>query len=257
MATADEIFPATSTPKVGNAPGVASPTLRLSSLPEVPGGWTTRVYRVNLATSAEVEPRVAEWTLEQPAQPDHLLDDPQVIEANRRDDYMPYWSSMWPAAPLMANAIADAPWEAGSRVLEIGAGIGLVGLACLARGDCVTFTDYEPTSVLLCQRNAIRNGFANPPASVLDWREPTGPKFPVIVGCEVTYEARNHPLLLNLFDQLLEPGGIVWLGDPGRYHMSSFRRLAEQHRWSVTIKGRNPESVPADFQIFELKRTFP
>ena len=218
----------------------------LPPLPDVPGGWTLQRYGA--------------WELHQPAVPDRFLDDPDVLAANQRDDYMPYWSSMWPAAPLMAEAIVAAPWPRGSRVLEIGAGIGLVGLACLARGDQVTFSDYEPLSALLCRWNAVHNGFADPLTEVLDWRVPTGPQFPVIVGCEVTYEVKNHPLLLALFAERLAADGVVWLGDPGRYHARGFVKRAQAAGWSVQVReeeGRNcPLTEAGTFRIFELRREF-
>src|SRR5262245_17925817 len=88
--------------------------------------------------------------LARPTDPDRLLDDPAVLEWNRRDDYMPYWAYLWPAAFLLADAVAcerpRAP-AAGSRgfeALEIGCGLGLGGLVALARGISVLFTDHDP-----------------------------------------------------------------------------------------------------------------
>ena len=48
--------------------------------------------------------------LVRPADPDQLLDDPLVIDWNRHDDYMPYWAYLWPAAYLLAEAVAHEPW---------------------------------------------------------------------------------------------------------------------------------------------------
>lgn len=90
-------------------------------LPSITGGWTDR-----------------EWTIEGhsfrmtlPAVPDALLDDNEVHEAFDRDEYMPYWAFLWPSALKMVATILRTEWPAGSEVLELGAGIGLVGLAGL------------------------------------------------------------------------------------------------------------------------------
>ena len=74
-----------------------------------------------------------------PGDPDRLLDDPDVLAWNRRDDYMPYWAFLWPGAVMLAEAVAREPMAAGTRALEIGCGLGLAGLVGLARGLRVAF----------------------------------------------------------------------------------------------------------------------
>ena len=56
-----------------------------------------------------------------PARPDALLDDPDVLAANRRDDYMPYWGYLWQAGGPMTAAVLAAEWPSGGTALEIGA----------------------------------------------------------------------------------------------------------------------------------------
>src|SRR5690348_2401359 len=59
-----------------------------------------------------------------PADPDRLLEDPGVLDWNRRDDYMPYWAYLWPGAYLLAEAVAREEWreiggDAPTEALEI------------------------------------------------------------------------------------------------------------------------------------------
>jgi predicted nicotinamide N-methyase len=223
-----------------------------AGLPAVPGGWTLQRLPVG--------DRVIE--LVQPAAPDDLLDDPAVIEANRRDDYMPYWSYLWPAAATMAAALAQAPWPAGTPVLELGCGVGLVGVAALARGWRVTFSDHDPVAVACALLNARRNGLAErADGLVLDWRRPVERRWPVILGCEVTYEARNHPVLLDLLEAMLTPDGVCWLGDPGRSQAPRFVALARERGWKVKLldhAAQSTETQPGEtFQIVELRRSQP
>ncbi|RPI80172.1 MAG: hypothetical protein EHM42_12555, partial [Planctomycetaceae bacterium] len=56
------------------------------SLPPIPGGWSEREF--------VLAGRTLSLTL--PGDPDAFLDDPEVLAANRLDDYMPYWSYLWP-----------------------------------------------------------------------------------------------------------------------------------------------------------------
>src|SRR5262249_46177645 len=82
--------------------------------------------------------------LVRPTEPDRLLDESTVHDWNRRDDYMPYWAYLWPAAYLLAEAVACEDWPENLEVLEIGCGLGLAGLTGLACGLRVQFSDYDP-----------------------------------------------------------------------------------------------------------------
>lgn len=220
----------------------------LSKLPVIPGGWKLSDYAIGNRT----------FSIYQPAEPDLFLDDQAVLAANESNDYMPFWTFLWPAAIQMARAMKAAPWEPGSRVLELGSGLGLVGLAAYARGDRVTFSDYDPTALHVCRMNSIKNGLADPEVLVLDWRNPRENRFDAIIGCEVTYDAPMHPVILDLLDNMLAPAGIAWLGDPGRYLSPDFYRMALDRQYSVKILNKELEeiTVPSSegFQIFELRK---
>lgn len=219
------------------------------TLPPIPGGWRLRCLTLG----------ARQWELVLPAHPDAFLDDPSVLAANQRDDYMPYWPYLWPAAEVMARVLERAPWPAGTEVLEIGCGIGLVGLAGLARGWRVTVSDYDPTAVQCALLNARRNGLdAQAQGLVLDWRRPLPRTWPVILGCDVIYEPCNHPLLLNLLEGMLAPGGVCWLADPGRTHAARFFQAAEARGFRPRIMDETGRDCPfpsaTQFQILVLRR---
>ena len=211
-------------------------------LPEIPGGWHER----------QVDVGACSFTLTLPVAPDAFLDDAAVLEANRTSDHMPYWSLLWPASFLMARLIPKVTEEqpvGSSRGLEIGAGIGLVGIAALAAGLDVTFSDYDETAVRLAQHNAAQNGFVGQPAVLFDWRKFDEAKlepFPLILGCDVVYEQPNHPLVLNVLERLLEPGGTGWLGDPGRGSLREFVFLAEERGFQVAMFDEDGVEISCD-----------
>src|SRR5262245_44511254 len=75
------------------------------------------------------------FRIDRPIDSDRLLDHPWVRERFADDEYVPYWPSIWPAARMLAKAVVREPWEQWSRpisVLEVGCGLGLAGIACLA-----------------------------------------------------------------------------------------------------------------------------
>jgi predicted nicotinamide N-methyase len=168
--------------------------------------------------------------LARPADPDRLLDDPVVIDWNRRDDYMPYWAYLWPAAFLLADAVAREHWPlptADSRapkVLEIGCGLGLAGLVALARGLFVQFTDYDPAPLEFVVRSAAENGFDPTRFAIrrLDWRALPDERFSLILGADVIYEAPLVPLVANLLGTLLAEGGLGLIASPYRAAAHAF-----------------------------------
>ena len=228
----------------GDASGIPTP----NGLPEVPGGWTCQKVDLGWRTIELV----------QPALPDRFLDEPDVLEANRRDDYMPYWTYLWPASVPMARVLHTVSWPAGTEILELGSGIGLVGLAAAARGWNVTFSDYDETSLALCRVNAARNALGDVETLLLDWRRPAARQFPVILGCEVIYEARSHEPLLALLQSMLAPEGVCWIGDPGRSQAPRFCRLADDHGFEISVRDEtgNRCEFPSgtELQILELRR---
>ena len=167
--------------------------------------------------------------LERPADPDRMLDDPAVLAWSRRDDYMPYWAYLWPGAFLLAEAVAAEPWIAGTPALEIGCGLGLAGLVGLSHGLRVTFTDYDDAPLGFVVRSASANGFDPSSYSTrrLDWRDPPPEPFPVILGADVLYERRLVPLVLNVLDATLPPGGLALIAGPYRLATEAFAPAAE------------------------------
>src|SRR3954451_12773631 len=140
-----------------------------------------------------------------PAEPDRLLEEPDVHARNRHDDYMPYWAYLWPGAYFLAEAVAREPERPGLAALEIGCGRGLAGLVAMGRGWHVTFTDYDEAALEFVRRSAAANGFdpATYETRPLDWRALPDARYPVILGADVLYERRLVPLVANLLDRML------------------------------------------------------
>ncbi|MCA9074080.1 MAG: methyltransferase domain-containing protein [Planctomycetaceae bacterium] len=217
-------------------------------MPDVPGGWR----RVDID---------AGWTsidFMVPQTPDALLDLPDVIEANRLDDAMPYWATLWPAATTMSRLLAHVEWRSGTRVLEIGCGLGLVGIAGLLRGWNVLMTDGEVTTIDAARHNAALNGFPSADVRVLDWRKPPSLQFPVILACDVLYEVRFHEPILNLLSEMLTDDGVCWLADPGRTPLVEFVHSAGEAGFDLKIMDAEQRacSFPfrGQFQLLELRR---
>jgi len=227
-----------------------------TELPHVPGGWATEAYDVRDGVAVR---------LHVPRTPDVLLDDAEVQERNRYNDAMPYWAWVWDSAPVLARQVVDGLDGGPRRVraLEIGAGLGLVGLGVAAslgpRAD-VLLTDHDPAAVQALDAQIELNGLANATADELDWESPRaleGRSFDVVIGCDVVYEARSHGPVLALLEAHLARGGAAWFGDPGRTRLPGFLRRAESAGWSVTTldargAARPPEA--GEYRAVRLER---
>ena len=121
------------------------------------------------------------------------------------------------AARMLAKAVLREPWAEGTHALEIGCGLGLPGIAALARGLRVTFSDYDATALRFAADNARSNGFNDFDTLQMDWRyPPENVRFPVILGSDLIYEMRNVAPLVALIKMMLEPGGVCLLTDQDR-----------------------------------------
>lgn len=158
-----------------------------------------------------------------PPSADELIDE----DAFDEDEFLPYWAELWPSGLELARVVAGLELR-GSRVLELGAGLGLPSLAAAIRDADVLATDWAEDAVELLRENAARNGVALRVERVRwDDPEPLVREAPwgLVLCADVLYEQRNAEQLLALLPRL---GAEVLMAEPGRPFAGSF--LA---RWDV------------------------
>jgi predicted nicotinamide N-methyase len=169
---------------------------------------------------------------------DTFFDHPAVRAAYEADEYIPYWSELWPASRMLAKVVLREPWEPYPQpveVLEVGCGLGLAGIATLARGLSVTFSDLDETATRFAAANARLNGFTHFRTAGIDLRHPpTGLQVPVLLGADLLYEPRMVETLVGFIDRVLAPNGVCLIADPDRYSARPFRWTAEQAGLRVT-----------------------
>jgi predicted nicotinamide N-methyase len=146
-----------------------------------------------------------------PESPEALIDE----DAFARDEFLPYWAELWPAATALAEAL---PEVAGLRVVELGCGLGVPSLVAAAKGADVTATDWADAAVELLRENAARNGIELR-AEARDWRKPWDERFDIALAADVLYERRNvEPVLERL--RTLAP--LAYVGLAGRPYEQEF-----------------------------------
>lgn len=167
---------------------------------------------------------------------DLMFDHPAVRAAYATDEYIPYWSNLWPAARMLAKAVMREPWgrypkPTGGKLeaLEVGCGLGLAGLVALHRGLRVTFSDCDELAIRYAVENARLNGFTDFTTTAIDLRcPPPGLRVPVLLGSDLMYEQRLVEPLVAFISAVLAPGGVALIADPDRLSARPFRWLVEQ-----------------------------
>lgn len=172
-----------------------------------------------------------------PAESHHLLDDPYVREAFSKDEFMPYWTDIWPASRMLAKVLHRSEWPPGLLALEIGCGLGLPGVVALAKGMEVIFSDYDATALRFAADNAKLNGFDRFRTLQMDWRFPPDDlQVPLILAADLIYELRNIEPLVLLIKKMLLPDGFCLLADPDRLPASLMREALAEARLVWTTK---------------------
>ena len=144
----------------------------------------------------------------------------------------PYWAHRWAGGAVLARYVLDHPQiVAGRRVLDLGAGSGVVAIAAAKAGAVeVVASDVDPYAIAALGLNAALNDVA---LATLSGDQTGGPPPPVdLVLVGDLFYARDLALRVTAFLDLCLAAGIeVLIGDPGRGHLprTRLRLLAERH----------------------------
>ena len=143
---------------------------------------------------------------------------------------VPYWAMPWPSGRVLAETVVADPPAPGTRVLELGCGLGLPSIAAARAGAVVLATDGASDAVAFAAHSLALNDVVGEVALV-DWAEhgealaERGP-WDLVLAADVFYLQANVQLALRLLPRLLAPGAEVWLADPRRAGTRDFLAAA-------------------------------
>ncbi|MDQ2890830.1 MAG: protein N-lysine methyltransferase family protein [Gemmatimonadota bacterium] len=175
-----------------------------------------------------------------------------------RDERLPYWAELWPSSTILANFIV-ADVRPRGRLVELGAGVGLVSVAAAAVGHDVTATDYYEDALLFARANSFRNLGYEIRTELLDWRNVPDafPWFDTVLASDVLYESRYAPLVAGVIERLLAPDGVAYVADPGRVATNAFVDACNELRMSVDVRAERPYQagkIRQSITVYEVKR---
>ncbi len=136
----------------------------------------------------------------------------------------PFWAFAWAGGQALARYILDnAALVAGMRVLDLGSGSGLAGLAAMKAGAAsVLAADIDELAFVAARANATANGLALEATSVDLLSQPWQP-FDVILVGDLFYERGLADRVLDFVDGYARDGALVLIGDPGRNYFPKDR----------------------------------
>lgn len=149
----------------------------------------------------------------------HLVDDDIVglWKVVGEDDPPPFWAVAWLGGQALARHVLDHPeLVAGRRVLDLGSGSGLVGIAAaLAGASHVLAADIDPFCEPAIALNAALNG-VTVDVTLDDLLESAPPEVAVVLAGDVWYE---RSMAERVMAWLARSRADVLLGDPGRAYL--------------------------------------
>lgn len=148
----------------------------------------------------------------------------------------PLWVKIWQASVVLAQYLIRMPVEPQKRILEIGSGLGLVGIAAARAGHSVTMTDYNTDALNFARANAQMNNCSHLQVSRLDWVRPNlEGTFDYIVGSEIVYKDQDVEHLLKLFKKYLKPDGKILLVEEMRKTLNEFYKQMDEF-YKITVR---------------------
>ena len=206
---------------------------------------TARLSRVPLHRYA-VQAAGKSWQI------DAVADQDALLAASDHFAAFPYGLLLWDSAPVLADALAALGPLEGKRVLELGAGVGLVGLVARHLGGDVVQTDHAAEALELSRRNAALNrisGIVQHQADWCDWAdwadtafadlagsgEGTSGRFDLIIGSDILYDGAAHGPIADVLSASLAENGMALLSDPGRTATPFFIRDMRAGGWAIDV----------------------
>lgn len=158
---------------------------------------------------------------------------------------VPYWARVWPSALALADVLATRDLS-GTRVLELGCGLGIPSIVAARRGATVLATDQSADAVVFAAHNIALND-AEAEVGMVDWRaaEPLlerGP-WPLVIAADVLYTQQAADALVRLLPKLLRGSGEALIADPSRAGCRDFLAAARATFDIDTYRDPNRERV--------------
>jgi predicted nicotinamide N-methyase len=176
--------------------------------------------------------------------------------AEARDDAdppPPYWAWVWGGGAALARYVLDNPARvAGRRVLDLGAGSGVVGIAAAKAGARAVFaSEVDPDGRAVLALNAAANGVAFA-AIVGDLTAGSPPAIDLVLVGDLFYAPDVAARTTAFLDRCLAAGMEALVGDPHRAWLPR-ERLRQLAGYAAPDFGDAARATPTDCAVFAFE----
>lgn len=171
---------------------------------------------------------------------------------DENDPPAPYWAYQWAGGLALAQHFRAHPdVVAGRRVLDLGAGSGLVGIVAAKLGARASAAEIDPNGRAAIALNAAANDVALPLIGI-DISSAPPQNIDLIAAGDVFYNAKIAGLMLPFLLRCAQAGIAVLIGDPDRRDLphQSLTRLAS---YPVGDVGDQRSSTDRTGSVYAIK----
>jgi len=168
----------------------------------------------------------------------------------------PLWAKIWEPCLTLADYLASMPVNPEKSFLEIGSGLGLVGIVASSFGHKVTMTEYNHDALNFAKASAHVNDCSNLEIMELDWNKPElKGTFDRIIGCEVIYKEESFYPILRLFRTYLKEDGEILLSERVKKLSIEFFRQMSEH-FNIKAQKKTIRNGSDEIHVMMCRMTF-
>jgi len=162
----------------------------------------------------------------------------------------PFWVKLWDSAIVLAYVLDSLPDKKSRSLLELGAGLGLPGLAAASAGFNVTVSDYEEIILDFQRVSCGASKLSNVSVENIDWLQPPQlGTFDVLAGAEILFREEFFEPLLTIFKKYLKPDGRIYMAhDAGRQSLPKFLKIASND-FDISISKQTMKKSDGNVEI--------
>ena len=177
----------------------------------------------------------------------------RLLEGGEEEPRAPYWAYPWAGGMVLARFVLEHPeWVRGRRVLDFGAGSGLVGIAAAKAGATrVIAAETDSNGVVAIGLNAAANAVSLEVRGD-DLTNAPLPEVDLVLAGDVFYDPATAERVTPFLDRCLDAGIVVLVGDPYRAPLPLARlRLLGQYAVPDFGVSKDSEANPSGVFAFE------